>query len=376
MKRIALVEPNHSHEEVLFPLIELLRGVCEVHVIAPQSLLDVDLLHDTRHLYRAAAYIPALPQSRIGRRLGVGRRYAAIRKAVDRIGPDLVLFNSVPSRVDELCVAWFFRSHPKIRVIHNFQNCLAPLGRLLYSAFDGNLVISEQVYRYVSAHHPHFKRLGYVLPIFFGGFKAAAASRPAVRKPAGGCVKLGVFGSIEQDRRNYRGLLDALSQWRGRADGANFHVHLVGKAPAWLQAEIQRNDLQKIVTIYGRFVPFREMFDLFDDMDLVLFLIDDSVANACHYNRYKISGTSTLMKAFPKAGASSTDFALDDALKPRCYFYEGRNVQSLLEQIARGEITGETIQAKLEANASVPEYSFQRQRAMLVEMIEKAMGSS
>ena len=375
MKRIALVEPNHSHEEVLFPLIELLRGVCEVHVVAPQSLLDVDLLRDTRHMYQAVPYVPALPKSRIGRRLGVGRRYAAIRKAIDRIRPDLVLFNSVPSRVDELCVAWFFRSHSKIRVIHNFQNCLSPLGRLLYSAFDGNLVISEQVHRYVAAHHPHFGKLGYVLPIFFGGFRDAAAVRPSVRKPTDGGLKLGVFGSIEQERRNYRGLLDALSHWSGRADGANFHVHLVGKAPAWLQAEIQRNDLQKIVTLYERFVPFREMFDLFDGMDLVLFLIDGSVANAGHYNRYKISGTSTLMKAFPKAGASSTDFILDDALKPRCYFYEGQNVQGLLEQIARGEITGETIRAKLEATASVPEYSFQRQQAMLMEMIEKAMGS-
>ena len=374
MKRIALVEPNHSHEEVLFPLIELLRGVCEVHVVAPQSLLDVDLLRDTRHMYQAVPYVPALPKSRIGRRLGVGRRYAAIRKAIDRIRPDLVLFNSVPSRVDELCVAWFFRSHSKIRVIHNFQNCLSPLGRLLYSAFDGNLVISEQVHRYVAAHHPHFGKLGYVLPIFFGGFRDAAAVRPSVRKPADGGLKLGVFGSIEQERRNYRGLLDALSHWSGRADGANFHVHLVGKAPAWLQAEIRRNDLQKIVTLYERFVPFREMFDLFDGMDLVLFLIDDSVANAGHYNRYKISGTSTLMKAFPKAGASSTDFILDDALKPRCYFYSGQNVQGLLEQIARGEITRETIQAKLETTAAIPEYSFQRQQALLMEMIEKAMG--
>ena len=95
MKRIALVEPNHSHEEVLFPLIELLRGVCEVHVVAPQSLLDVDLLRDTRHMYQAVPYVPALPKSRIGRRLGVGRRYAQGHRS-NKTGPRAFQFGSVP----------------------------------------------------------------------------------------------------------------------------------------------------------------------------------------------------------------------------------------------------------------------------------------
>lgn len=371
MKRIALIEPNHSHEEVLFPLIELLHGIYDVHVVAPQTLLDVDLLKDTRHLYQGAAYTPALPRHRIKRTLGIWQKYVAIRRVVDQIKPELVIFNSVQTRVDECCIAWVFRNYPKIRMIHNFQNCLSPLGRLLYSVFNGNLVISEQVYRYVTTQHPHVNKLSYVLPIFFSGFRDSAPAHLPTLNSTDECVKLGVFGSIEQARRNYRGLLDALSKWAGQGESTPFHVHLAGKAPAWLRAEIQQHNLQQIVTIYDQFIPFREMFNLFDEMDVVLFLIDDSVANARHYNRYKISGTSTLLKAFPKVCASSTDFDLDDTLQAGSYFYDGQDIQGLLERIAQGKITHSTIQAKLAATPPAAEFSFERQQAKLIEMIEK-----
>ncbi|MCX6917272.1 MAG: hypothetical protein NT167_30250 [Verrucomicrobia bacterium] len=375
MERVAIVEPSHSHEEVILPQIELLRARFDLSVVAPQSLLDVDLLHETSHLYHARAFAASSAKNRTMRLLDKPRHYLAIRKVIREIDPSVIIFNSTYTSIDIALIRWLFRDYKKIQIIHNFQKFLAPFSRGLYRAFDGNLVISEQVHAYVTGHHPGFADLKYFLPIFFDSFLSGGVGR--VDAPTSVCpqLKLGVFGSIENDRRNYSGLLDAVRRLRASREDAAFRVYLVGKAPQEIQAYIREHNLQSVVQYYTEFVPFRTMFALLAEMDIVLFLIDREVGNMKHYNHYKISGTSTLMKGFRKAGASSTDFPVDSSLADKCFYYPGGDIGRMLSQINDGSITAADARRRMAAYEGQSLFSFSAQQARLVSIIQRVIRS-
>ena len=358
---------------MLFPLIELLRGDYEVHVIAPTALLEVDLLKDTRHLYTAWPMERSYLSTPWRGLAGLAGKYRAIRRMVGEIEPEFILFNSTYRRFERLLIALHLRRFPKGQVIHEFQHLLKFGGHWLYDRFDVNLVISEQVFAYVRTHHPEFARLDYVLPIFFEGFLEAVGDSEPSQSGDGSPIKLGVFGSIDGWRRNYRGLLDAI--WATTSDSADprYRVFLVGKAPAWLQEEIREHRSGSVVQTYPEFVPFKRMFELLAEVDLVLFLIDGSVSNSQFYNRHKISGTSTLMKAFENVAACSTEFLVDESLADRCFFYEGADLQSLLTLINEGKLTRSDIAARLLSAAEPSGMSFEDQRTKLVGLVARAI---
>ncbi|HRY50715.1 MAG TPA: hypothetical protein P5186_21915 [Candidatus Paceibacterota bacterium] len=374
--KICLVEPCHSHEEVLFPLIELLRDVYDVHVIAPQSLFYVDILSRTKHLYTAIPIRWDQKSSRWRRLLRMPGKYRDIRRHVDVIKPLCVVFNSTYAYLDLILIAIFFRRIPKVQIIHEFQHFLKPGMRWIYDQFNLNMVISEQVCNYIKKQHPEFANLNYVLPIFFKSFLNNIDGHRQDSRECASCLKLGVFGSIVNKRRNYRGLLDALLEIGPEIPWLRFQVYLVGEAPQWLQDEIKQHRLEYLVRIYHEFVSFQKMFELVEEMDLVLFLIDDTVRSVRHYNRYKISGTSTLIKAFNKVAVSSTDFPVDDSLRGRCFFYDRTGVKSFLERINKGDLTKTDIQNKLSASKDESRFSFEQEQARLVSMIRGVVAKS
>jgi glycosyltransferase involved in cell wall biosynthesis len=331
MTPIAIIEPCHSHEEVILPQVELLRNDFNVHVVAPPSLLNVDLLRLTSHLYQAHPIPLRVSGSRIGRLLGKPSVYRAIRQIVDTFDPAVLIFNSTYSLLDVVLIRSWFRDYRKIQIIHNLRQFLMPGALQFYRAFDANLVISEQVHQYATSHHPAFSDLRYFLPIYFDSFLEAQPPPAHSTEIGQAPLKLGVFGAIEEGRRNYRGLMEAVRKMKRTGNAAGFRIYLVGRAPGWVQELIRQHDLQGLVEHYTEFVPFREMFEKLAEMDIVLFLVDNEVGNARHYNRYKISGTSTLIKAFRKACACSTDFPVDDSLADKSFYYEGSDIGSLLK---------------------------------------------
>jgi len=368
--KICLIEPCHSHEEVLFPMINLLRDDYDVHVLAPQSLLDVDILSRTRRLYTGVPIRWDQEAARWRRLLRMPGKYREIRHLVDSIGPEVVVFNSTYERSDLMLIDAFFKGIPKAQVIHNFQRFLKPGMRRIYEAFDLNLVISEEVYGYVTEHQPEYRSLDYFLPIFFGGFEAGggtAAPPPTEPDPI---LHLGVFGSAGNYRRNYQGLLRSLTAW-GRSDRApGFVLHLVGELPGEYRDFVNRHDLGHVVRCHDQFVPFEEMFRILRSVDIVLFLIDATVRDCAAYNRCKITGSSTLIKGFRKACAASRDFKLDEILEDKCFLYDGSHVEELFESIANGSIDKAAVrerEARYEGNLLLTR---EEQKARLVRALK------
>ncbi len=367
MQRIAIIEPSHSHEEVILPQIELLHGHYDIHVVAPQSLLDVELLRDTKKLYQACPFATASVKGRLRRLLSLPFKYLAIRRIVRPIEPHVIIFNSTYSLVDVVLIVLIFRAYKKIQIIHNFEQFLSPFGYWLYRRFSANLVISEEVCKYVTSSHPAYSDLDYFLPIFFDSFLAIHGRTPDSQELS--TLKLGVFGSIEDSRRNYSGILESVRNIVQTQPAVGFRLYLVGKAPSAVQDFIRTHHLESVIEFYPAFVPFHMMFSLLNDMDIVLFLIDHQVTYAEQYNRYKISGTSTLMKAFKKAGCTSTDFHVDDSLAAKCFTYPGTDIGRFLEQISEGRITRCLLQEKAAAYADDEQFSFQRQKTRFLSVI-------
>jgi hypothetical protein len=373
MQRIAIIEPSHSHEEVILPQIELLRGQYDVYVVAPQSLLTIELLKDAASLFHACAFSVVTARNRLLRLMGLPFKYLAIARVVRSIDPHVLIFNSTYTLLDVALICWVFRKYKKAQIIHNFEQFLPPFGRWLYHRFSANLVISEEVHRYVVSTHPEYADLDYVLPIFFDSFVAAHDCVPQRLTKRNGMLKLGVFGTIEDSRRNYSGLLESLHRLAQSRMEVGFRIYLVGKAPPEIQNYIQTHGLDTMVETFSAFVPFHTMFSLLAEMDVVMFLVDRHVKYAGQYNRYKISGTSTLMKAFRKVGCASDEFLVDASLAAACFTYPGDDIGHFLRQIADGHITLDTVRAKASGYAADDVFSFTKQQTRLVSLIRRIL---
>ncbi len=357
------------------PQVELLRSHFDVHVVAPESLLAEDLLRGTSHLYTSWPCRQAPRGSHARRALTTPPIYFAIADVIHQIKPDVILFNSTYTLPEVALVAQLFRKYRKVQIIHNFQKFLSRSARWLYRSFDANLVISEQVQRYIVKNHPQFADLDYFLPVFFDSFVSRDSGRVSLPEPRGGQLVLGVFGSIERHRRNYEGLLDALRDLPLGGDEPRFQLHVTGRPPSWLTEHILSHGLQDRINCYSSRPTFAEMFYLLEHTDLVMFLIDNNIEYADYYNRYKITGTSTLLKAFKKAGISSTDFAVDSSLADKCFYYQGADVGAILKQVASGAITPDQVRDKTALYEGEELFSFEYQRERLLSTLNRAMES-
>ena len=369
--KLCLVEPCHSHAEVLLPQIDLLHDDYDLYVIAPQSLLDQDILSKTSHMYQGIPVRWNQWSSRLRRLFRMPGKYRDIRYIVDSLRPELVLFNSTYRAIDLILLANYFQGIRKAQIIHNFQSFLRPGMRWLYDQFDLNLVISEEVHEYIVGHHPEYRSLNYFLPIYFGSFEPSrgGVSEPLSRTDSP--LQIGVFGSVNEDRRNYDGLLRSLAAWRRSHGTAHFVLHLVGRLPVEHREFIASHDLGDMVRYYDTFVPFEEMFRVLRGVDVVMFLIDSTVRHCNEYNRYKISGASTLIKAFRKACAASRDFRIDATLADKCFFYDGSRVEQFFQSIANGTITKATVRMIEARFGTVGVLSREIQKSRLLDALKR-----
>lgn len=373
-KRVCIVEPCHSHEEVIFPQIELLKDDYHVYVLAPQSLLDVEILKGTQHLYTAVPFRWRQKDCRLKRFLCTPRKYWDIRMLVDRIAPEVVIFNSTYHLLDLLLITFLFKRYRKVQIIHHFQSFFQPGMRGIYNQFDANLVISEEVHHYIVQTHPEFYSLEYFLPIFFDSILLHPSTvMDAANVYEDGQLQLGVFGSVDRRRRNYAGLLSRLVEWKNRGVKSDFCIHLVGELPNEYRKFIKQNHLVDVVHCHDEFVSFTDLSKIIQHIDVILFLIDSSVPSVKTYNYYGVSGTSTLIKGFRKACASSRDFKVDATLLDKCFLYDGDHVEQLFQQIADGKITKSIVRTLEAKYQDMPLFSRQLQKQRLLSILKRAV---
>lgn len=369
--QILIIELNVLHEEVLAPQIELLKEDFAITVAAPREVLDCDLIKAYRGVFDSVVLAshrrPRIAAIELVARVVIHiHRYARLAAAVRRGAYRCLVFNTVSGPAHVRIIRRLFTGLPKVHVIHNGQLYLAPKRRKLLRTFQRNVVISEDVKRKFSEMlgGAGGNELGYFLPIFFDtALSSMSRADLAASYPVGqDMVNIGVVGSIVPQRRNYDGLFRSLAEARDALAGAPFRIHLLSRIPSSYARLIRDVDIGEHLVTYEQRLPFTALFSLVERMDLLAFLVDRNVPNSQHYNRTKISGTSSILKAFRKPALSSTDFKVDSAWKAATFFYPGDRIEEFLTAIARGEITKASI-ASCAANLRVPAYmSLEEQR--------------
>lgn len=368
--RVCLVEPSLSHEEVIGPQIELLHGLADVHVIAPARLLEVDLLRGLGSHFRAHPLSGHVGRGNLAQVLRLPLLYARIRRICADIRPDAIVFNTTFNVCDLALIAALFPRRQTCQIIHNYQQFLRPPGRLFRNWFARNLVLSEEVFEYIVRTHGAHDRLAWFLPVFFNDFLATLPAHTHARCTAG-VFDVGVIGNVDQNRRNYAGLLAALRHLKSERLTLNVRVHIIGAAPASFAASVREAGLGDDVRMYG-FCSFAEMITRVEEMDLVLFLIDRDVENAEYYNKYKISGTSSLLKAFRKVGVASSDFPIDRTLLDTVFTYPGTDIGAFLRGLSQGQVGRERLAEMERRYADKRVLDFATQQRLLAEALRLA----
>lgn len=364
-RRVCIIELGTSHYNDVFSQLELLREHFEVHVIAPPRLFNMDLFSATTQLYHALPLHELRARSRWIRLARLPLTLWRIRKYCARINADAIIFNTTFTLIDLWLIAALLPRGKTFQVIHNYQRFLNPVAFRFFKWFTNNMVLSEDVFEYIRKTHDTAGKLAFFLPIFFKSFMATCPERQPKWKGGRATFNLGVFGGIEQSRRDYQGLIDAVARLQATGASINFRIHLIGSAPPEFEETIRQQGLKEIVSVYG-YCSFADMFALAENMDLVFFLIDSNVHNFRYYNKYKVSGTSVLLKTFRKVGVSSDEFLVDRSLQNTVFYYHGADVGEILKKIARGEITKAMIAEMERRYSDVRLLSFETQQRQLI----------
>ncbi len=362
---ICVVELSTSHDNDAYAQMELLREHFDVHVIAPPQLLKMDLFLATSQLYSAKPLDELDVSNRLIRFIRLPFAMWHIRKYCLRVKAEAIVFNTTFTWGDLLLIIMLFPRRKTFQIVHNYQRFLNPVSFRFFKWFKNNLVLSEEVFDYINKTHDTAGKLSYFLPIFFKSFMVTCPERQPQWKGERALFNLGVFGNIDQRRRNYKGLIDAVVRIKSNGERINFRIHLIGSASLEFMEEIRQKGLEDVIGVYG-FCSFKDMFALAENMDLVFFLIDSEVDNFQYYNKYKVSGTSVLLKTFRKIGVSSDDFHIDRTLKDTVFHYHGTDVYSVLERILHGEIKKTYIAEMEKRYDEIDLLSFETQQRQLI----------
>lgn len=371
---VCIVEPSDSHDNDVFAQIELLREHCEVHIVIPECILERDLFRQTSSLYRVQPLKEQPRSSRLKRLALLPAKYWRIKRYCQEIRSAAIIFNTIYTPADLNLIGALFPRNLSFQVIHNYQRFLKPWMRRYLARFSGNFVLSEEVFEHIQKTHPPAINLGFFLPIFFESFRKTCRGRSAPWKDGCATFNLGVFGGVDQARRNYQGLIESVRRFKASGKPVNFRLHLVGTAPASFVHMLHEAKLTDVVSVYG-FTSYADMFALVEHMDIVLFLIDSQVTGHNLYNRYKVTGTSVMLKAFHKVGASSDEFPVDKLLADTTYFYPGQDLGVLFKQIALGEIGKDQIRAREARYKDKSLLTFENQQTRLLSALRISTGA-
>jgi hypothetical protein len=195
-------------------------------------------------------------------------------------------------------------------------------------------------------------------------FIPAYARIPEDLSSDGDGVIIVVPGSVDGQRRNYRGLFEALQSILSSPPQHDcLRIILLGKISPAEQKVIKDMGLDSMIKTYAAYVSGVEMLSSIREADAVAFLVDRSIGENCGlYNKYKATGTSILCLSFGVPCIVSDDFAVDEALKSRAVVYPGTHIETVLRDIVEGNITKRQF-GRLREAPLPPEYSYEQSRA-------------
>jgi hypothetical protein len=366
--KIALVQFYQYHEEVLAPQIDFLLPENEVFIAAPKNIFYNDYIRtfedhikkisfDNKKYHKKIIDIPC-------RIISIIIKYIKLFTAVKAYNIEIIIFNTINRPFHFFFIKILFGRMRNIHIIHNAQmfKTRKAVKSLLF--FKKNLFISPDVYNYFIKNHTQNINRAYfdwfipclnVLPDCDGSGYLSENK-----------INIVVPGSVDDDRRNYNGLFNALDDIK--AQNLPFQIIFLGKIQAKTQQFINNRKLNHIIKTFSDYVPGKLMLYLIKNSDAVAFLVDNTI-NIRIYNTYKATGTSILCLSFGIPCIVSDEFTLDTGLEDKAVKYPENHIEFILEKMINGELTKDYF-ARLRNIPLAREYSSEFQRTHYKQIID------
>ena len=341
-KKVLFVQIEQFHSEVLGPQFELLEEAYSLYSFASSEINSSDFVSTYRVKTKDALFFNCSPGWMFWSRWKLSSAFIyvlnilMIRLLIWREKIDLVVFNTIPTPPKVRLVGRLLKKVSKVVIVHNGENFLNH--QMDYCSFEKVFFLSKEVKEHCLSFTEkcYQQKLDYFVPIFFDKF---LRERPITRGREEKII-LGIVGKTDETKRNYRGLIEALE--KVNPEDARFKILISGEVTAGFFEEINKHQLENLVTYEKGFKSFDRMFGDVLQSDILLFLIDQEVDFCDNYNRVKISGTSNLAKAFRKPVAYSEDFKIGRFLSRYSIKYD--QIGQFLSDIQTGRYTKQHIQ--------------------------------
>jgi len=272
--KIALIEFNDFHEEVLFSQLDFLAGsdIEEIHLLTNKKLVEKGLKPG-----KDVIFAPFEFNSYFDRIKALIKVFFYIHK--NKI--DVVVFNSLENIYVKLILK-ILRKRKIFCIAHNLDRFVE-----YKESNAAYFVLNKTLLSYIKNNYR--VEANYFYPLIKTPERKRHQSRENIR--------IVIPGLVELSRRDYLGWLEAIKN-----PPKNIEFVLLGNirkndGPLVLSG-IRKYKLEKIVRYYETFVPYKEYFDVLQSADLILPLIHPNVENFYNYHFSKITAAFTMAFSF------------------------------------------------------------------------------
>jgi len=277
-KNIAFIELGGSHEEVLFPQIEILAG----------SGFNVSLIIRTSHFNRIKPIRQAKTVLCINDEKNFFQRAMNLRRVLNFIKTNnihsIIINTAQGAFIRDLC---FFLppylnltgiSHNPQKIGHSFTQ------KFISRKIKKYLVLND----YILKNLPQLHGLSYssFYPVFY----------PHKHQPKNdNTLRVAIPGAIDFNRRDYEEILNnPLSQVLNKNIQFIFLGRCKSEAARKYREAVETKFLKKQSRFFDEFIPEARFFSILKTADIILPLITPGIKNFQLYKKYKVSGSINL----------------------------------------------------------------------------------
>lgn len=337
MKKILFLETKKQHLEVLYPQIILMKNSgYKIFIAINKDTSNIDLITSLRKDDKINFLIRDSKTPMLF-------YFWQLKKFIKRNKIDLINLNTLEGFEDNLLYLVFLSNFKTIRNVHNLENLLdknkyTGLKNILMSyivdkvneKIDYNLVLNESVLN--TAKKNKIDDIDYFYPIFYKEFLDDNKCNLQFKDDK---IKIGVQGGVSFSRRNYMNLISSLKKLNYRYKD-KLNIYIIGNINSVdgnkLKQKIKEYKLENQFNYFNEYISYKKYFNLLNNMDYLLPLIDRNVPNFKKYNKSKITSTQLMSLAFSLPMINSDDFEMNSKFKNLSINYHGLKLEEGLKK--------------------------------------------
>lgn len=285
--KILYIEISTAHTEIINSFVEALTPECNVHlIIHEKSIQRLQYLTDRIQIspLKEETYL------------------SDILKMKKQFQPDLILLNSAQGRrVRDLCLRLLFDKTPIVGVHHNAENIFKSFTqKIIQFKIHKYVVLADFIQDFLRDKIDSKLQVESFYPV---SYHRGEKINLGAQKQEAGQQWIVIPGVLEQDRRDYLGLIDMV-QKNDRELDPRVKFVLLGNAQSHdgpkIAAEIAALNLQRRFILFDRYVEDDIMLSYVEHSLAVMPLLHPGTRWFEKYFETKISGAYNLAFAFNK----------------------------------------------------------------------------